>query len=98
MLKRASRDASLFRQRWQVEAAQWTYQTEIQPALKLGGGQAPATTLRLVVSPPTDTLLPDLGSATVVAWVFGRILGWAVENGVLVVRIKAIALLRDLAS
>jgi hypothetical protein len=99
VLKRAGRDASLFRQRWQVEASQWTCQTEIQPALKLGGGQAPATTLRLVVTPPTDALLPDLGGETVIAaWVFGRILGWAVENGVLVIRIKAIALLRDVAS
>ena len=99
VLKRASHEASLFRQQWHVEASELIYQAEIRPALKLASGQAPATTVRLVVVPPADTRLPVAADEPLLAaWVFGRILNWTVERGVLVVRIKAIALLQDLTS
>jgi ABC-type phosphate/phosphonate transport system substrate-binding protein len=99
VLKRASRDASLFRQQWRVEASQLCFEAEIRPALRLASGQAPATKVRLVVVPPADTPFPVAADESpLAAWVLGRILNWTVEGGELVIRIKAIALLRDLAS
>ena len=39
----------------------------------------------------------DLADTTVRAWVFGKILNWSVEHGIVSLQVRPIAILRDYA-
>ena len=98
VLKRATREASLFRQRWRVDDALLTYETEIRTPLKLGGGSWPITKVRIEVAlPATRAVALAQGESSLDAWVLGKMLNWSSEGGVLSLYMKPIAVLRDLA-
>ncbi len=102
VLKKATREASLFRQTWNVlepgVPGRLVHEGELRSALLLRDerGSTPASRIRIEVHLPADAVLSRPGvESTLRAWVFGKILNWSVEQGTLSVHIKPIAILRD---
>jgi hypothetical protein len=104
VIKRATRDASLFRQTWTVcedgTAARLDYEGEMASPLLLRNqnGSAPASRVRVEVNLPSGAVLSGTSADTPLrAWVFGKILNWSVEQGVVSLQMRPIAILRDYA-
>jgi hypothetical protein len=104
VIKKATHDASLFRQTWTVREqgapARLDYESEMTTALMLRNqnGSAAATKVRVEVSLPSGAVLSGTsGDATIQAWVFGKILNWSVEHGIVSLQVRPIAILRDYA-
>jgi ABC-type phosphate/phosphonate transport system substrate-binding protein len=102
VVKKAMHDVSLFRQTWQVHAAgnagRLACEAELRCALLLRdeNGSTQVQRVRLEVHLPADAVLScAAGEPTLQAWVFCKILGSAVEGGVLVLHLKPIAILND---
>jgi hypothetical protein len=102
VIKKATRDASLFRQTWTVReqgtAGRLVYEGEMRCPLLLRNenGAAPASSVRLEINlPPEAVLSRSSAEPTLQAWVFGKILNWSVEHGVLSLQVKPIAILKD---
>ena len=103
VLKKATRDASLFRQTWTLsaEGAQGlVYEGELRSPLRLSheSGVAPASRVRVEVNVPAASLSRSSNDATLRAWVFGRILKWSVEHGTLFMQIKPVAIVKERAN
>lgn len=101
VLKKATRDASLFSQTWKLSAEGTpglVYEGELQSALKLSheSGVAPATRVRVEVNVPAASLARSSSDATLRAWVFGR-LKWSVEQGTLLILITPVAIVKERA-
>jgi len=99
VLKKATRDASLFSQTWKLSAEGTpglVYEGELQSALKLSheSGVAPATRVRVEVNVPAASLARSSSDATLRAWVFGR-LKWSVEQGTLLILITPVAIVKE---
>jgi ABC-type phosphate/phosphonate transport system substrate-binding protein len=104
VLKKAKHDASLFCQTWNVAEpdSHWrlVYESELHAPLVLrdqNGSARRANRVRIEVSPETNARLSTSAEATLRAWVFGKIHSWSVENDVLMVVIRPIAVMRDYA-
>jgi ABC-type phosphate/phosphonate transport system substrate-binding protein len=102
VVKRATREASLFLQTWDVRepgaADRLVYEGELRSALLLrdDNGAVQAGKVRLEVHlPPEAVLSRSSAESTLRAWVFGKILNWSVEHGTLSVRVRPIAVLKD---
>jgi hypothetical protein len=104
VIKKATRDASLFRQTWTVREpgtpARLDYEGEMASPLLLRNqnGSAPASRVRVEVNLPSGAVLSGTSADTPLrAWVFGKILNWSVEQGVVSLQMRPIAILRDYA-
>jgi len=104
VIKKATHEASLFRQTWTVREpgtpARLDYERELTTALMLRNqnGSAPATRVRVEISLPAGAVLSGTSAdATVRAWVFGKVLNWSVEHGIVSLQVRPIAILRDYA-
>ena len=104
VIKKATHDASLFRQTWTVREqgtpARLDYEGEMGTPLVLRNqnGAAPATRVRVEVHLPSGAVLSGTSADTTLrAWVFGKILNWSVEQGIVSLQIRPIAILRDYA-
>jgi hypothetical protein len=104
VLKKAKHDASLFCQTWNVADAdshwQLVYESELLAPLVLrdqDGCSRRANRVRIEVSPESSARLSTSAEATLRAWVFGKIHHWSVDNDVLMVVIRPIAIMRDYA-
>jgi ABC transporter, phosphonate, periplasmic substrate-binding protein len=102
VIKKATREASLFRQTWIVcepgTPGRLVYEGEMRSPLLLRNenGAAPATSVRLQVTLPPEAVLSRLSAEPILkAWVFGKILSWSVEHGTLSLQVKPIAILKD---
>lgn len=102
VVKRATREASLFRQTWNVQdpgvPGRLVCEGELRSALQLRDdhGATQANRLRLEVHLPPDAALSHSSSdATLHAWVFGKVLNWSVEHGTLSLHVKPMAILKD---
>jgi hypothetical protein len=102
VIKKATRDASLFRQTWTVaepdKPARLVHEAELRSALLLSGpnGSAPASRVQVEANLPAGAVLSTNSSEpTVTAWVFGKVLHWSVEKGVLSLQVRPMAILRD---
>jgi hypothetical protein len=100
VMKKATRDASLFSQTWTVPdagAAGLVYEGELKSPLRLGHemASAPACRVRIEVNVPASSLPRSSNDTTMRAWVFGRILKWSVEHGTLLLQIKPVAIVKD---
>jgi hypothetical protein len=104
VLKRATREISLFRQTWSVREPDTTgrlvYQCDLRNALQLrdtnGHTNVDKVTLEISV-PPTAVLSHSSSERRLQAWVLGRILDWKLEGGALKLNLKPIAILKDYA-
>jgi hypothetical protein len=104
VIKKATHDASLFRQTWTVHEqgtpARLAYEGEMATPLLLRNlnGAAVASKVRVEVNLPSGASLSGIpADATLQAWVFGKILNWSVEHGVVSLQMRPIAILRDYA-
>jgi hypothetical protein len=103
VVKKATRDASLFRQTWNVHQPgvpdRLVYEGELRSALSMRDdrGSMQANKVRLEVHLPPDAVLSHAPESTLRAWVFGKILTSAVEGGTLSLHVKPIAILKDYA-
>jgi ABC-type phosphate/phosphonate transport system substrate-binding protein len=102
VVKKATREASLFLQTWDVRepgvADRLVYEGELRSALLLrdDNGAVQASKVRLEVHLPPDAVLSGSSTeSTLRAWVFGKILNWSVEHGTLSVHVRPIAVLKD---
>ena len=105
VIKKATHDASLFRQTWTVREPGTPARLDLRGrddaprcCCRNQNGSAPASRVRVEVSlPPGAVLSGSSPDATLRAWVFGKILNWSVEHGIVSLQIKPIAILRDYA-
>jgi hypothetical protein len=104
VIKKGTHDASLFRQTWTVREpsapARLDCEGEIASPLLLRNqnGAAAASKVRVEVCLPQGAVLSGTSPDTTVrAWVFGKILNWSVEHGIVSLQIRPIAILRDYA-
>jgi ABC-type phosphate/phosphonate transport system substrate-binding protein len=104
VLKKAKLDASLFCQTWKVEDPDnhWrlVYERDLHAPLVLRGSDGSArraNRVRLDVSPRTKARLATSANMPLRAWVFGKIHEWSVDNDVLVILLRPIAVVRDYA-
>ena len=102
VLKKAKHDASLFCQTWKVEDADnhWRllYEKDLHAPLVLRGQDGSArraNRVRIDVSPNANARLTTSADVPLRAWVFGKIHDWSVDNDVLMVQIRPIAVVRD---
>jgi hypothetical protein len=101
VIKKATRDASLFQQTWSVrteDSGRLVCEGELRSPIQLRQetGVASATRARVEVILPTGAgLIPASSGDQLQAWIFGKILGWSIEHGTLALQIKPIAILRD---
>jgi ABC-type phosphate/phosphonate transport system substrate-binding protein len=102
VIKKASRDASLFHQTWTVvdpdKPGRLVHVAELRSTLLLSGpnGSAPANRVQVEVNLPAGAALStNTSEPTVSAWIFGKVLHWSVEKGVLSLQVRAMAILRD---
>jgi hypothetical protein len=105
VVKKAMREASLFRQTWEVRepgvAGRLVYEGELRHALLFRDeqGATRADRVRLEIQLPPDAILSRSSSEpTLRAWVFGKILNCSVEHGTLSLHVKPIAILTDYAA
>src|SRR6185295_18303106 len=102
VLKKATRDASIFSQTWTLSAEGapgLVYEGELRSPLRLSheSGVAPASRVRMEVNVPAQSLSRSSIDPTLHAWVFGRILKWSVEHGTLSMQIKPVAIVKERA-
>jgi len=103
VIKKATHDASLFRQTWTVRepgtTARLAYERELSTALILRNqnGSAPASRVQVEVNLPPGAVLSGASETPLRAWVFGKILNWSVEHGIVSLQVKPMAILRDYA-
>ena len=103
VIKKATHDASLFRQTWTVRepgtTARLAYERELSTALILRNqnGSAPASKVQVEVTLPPGAVLSGASETPLRAWVFGKILNWSVEHGIVSLQVKPMAILRDYA-
>jgi hypothetical protein len=104
VLKKAKHDASLFCQTWKVEDQDnhWrlVYERDLHAPLVLRGQDGSArraNRVRIDVSPTVSARLATSADLPLRAWVFGKIHDWSVDNDVLTVQIRPIAVMRDYA-
>jgi hypothetical protein len=102
VLKKATHDASLFRQTWTVRAngtgARLDHEAEMATAvlLRTENGSTAVSKVRVDVDLPSGAALSGTSAdATLRAWVFGKILNWSMEHGTVSLKVKPIAILRD---
>jgi hypothetical protein len=98
VVKKATRDASLFCQTWVATPGRLVFDGEMRSPLSFGGENvaAPASNVRLVIDLPAEAVLSRTSAETTIrAWVFGRILSSSNERGTLTLEIKPIAILKD---
>jgi ABC-type phosphate/phosphonate transport system substrate-binding protein len=101
VVKKATREASLFRQTWSVREQgvpdRLVFEGELRSTLMLRDdhGATQANKLRLEVHLPPDAVLSHSTESPLRAWVFGKVLNWSVEHGALSLHIKPIAILKD---
>jgi hypothetical protein len=104
VIKKATRDVSLFRQTWVVcppdADGRLFYERELRTALTLRNqdGVVPAHCVRVQVTLPAGARLavPSV-EPTLRAWVLGKVLNWSVESDVLSLQVRPMAVLRDYA-
>ena len=105
VIKKATHDASLFRQTWTVREPETSAGLDFEGrdvdarcCCRNQNGSATASKVRVEVHlPPGAVLAGSAPDATLRAWVFGKILNWSVEHGTVSLQIKPIAILRDYA-
>jgi hypothetical protein len=103
VIKKATHDASLFRQTWTVREpgtiARLACERELSTALMLRNqnGSVPASRVQLEVNLPPGAVLSASSETPLRAWVFGKILNWSVEHGIVSLQVKPMAILRDYA-
>ena len=100
VMKRSTRDASLFTQTWtlpEAGTAGLVYEGELKSPLRLSQemASAPASRVRIEVNVPAASLSHASNDTTLRAWVFGRILKWSVEHGTLLLQVKPVAIVKD---
>ena len=103
VIKKATREASLFRQTWNVREPgrprRLVYEGELRSALLLrddnGSAHGEQGAPGSAACRPTRCCPRIVGDTTLRAWVFGKILNWSVEHGALSLHVKPIAILKD---
>jgi hypothetical protein len=103
VIKKATHDASLFCQTWTVRepgtTARLAYERELSTALMLRNqnGAVLANRVQVEVTLPPGAVLSGSFETPLRAWVFGKILNWSVEHGIVSLQVKPMAILRDYA-
>jgi hypothetical protein len=103
VIRKATHQVSLFCQTWNVldqgAPGRLTYEGKLRTALQLPNQDGPvaAQELRIDVTLPPNAVLAVPPGSAVRAWVFGRILTWSVQQDILSLQVKPIAILRDYA-
>jgi ABC-type phosphate/phosphonate transport system substrate-binding protein len=102
VLKKATHDASLFRQTWTVRehgsGAVLDHEAEMASPVSLtnDNGSTAVSKVRVEVNLPAGAVLSGTpANATLQAWVFGRILNWSMEHGTVALHVRPIAIVRD---
>jgi hypothetical protein len=101
VLKKATHDASLFRQTWTVRehgtGTRLDHEAEMVSAVLLRNenGLTAVSKVRVDVNLPSGAVPGTSADATLRAWVFGKILTWSMEHGTVSLQVRPIAILRD---
>jgi hypothetical protein len=107
VMKKGKHGASLFRQVWTIQgngngehAPRLVWQGRMSGVLQVNGGRETASRLQVDVMVPAGSRVAadPAGSGRLPAWVLGRIHDWSIENDMLLVQVKPIAILRNHAA